>query len=139
MWWPKPIWSDAVSHSTMYHLLGLESHVSLVGSKCEEYCWQLLQTRTHCVPPPILGLAAAESPGGRCITTPVTPRERLLFAGNGKLEPPKSDAAARADFLQWTIVAETGLTAGLADLFWHTIQFPEEKRKPQVAERGKDL
>jgi glutathione S-transferase len=59
--------------------------------------------------------------------------------GNGKLEPPKSDAAARADFLQWTIVAETGLTAGLADLFWHTIQFPEEKRKPQVAERGKDF
>ena len=59
-------------------------------------------------------------------------------AGNGKLEPPKSDAAARAAFLQWTISAEPGLTAGLSDVFWHTMQFPEEKRKPQVAERGKE-
>lgn len=58
--------------------------------------------------------------------------------GNGKLEPPRSDAAARADFLQWTVSAETGLTAGIADFFWHTMQFPEEKRKPQVAERGKE-
>ena len=61
-----------------------------------------------------------------------------LLTGNGKLEPPKSDAAARADFLQWTISAEPGLTAGIADFFWHTMQFPEEKRKPQVAERGKE-
>jgi hypothetical protein len=61
-----------------------------------------------------------------------------LFAGNGKLEPSKSDAAARAAFLQWTVSAEPGLTAGLSDVFWHTMQFPEEKRKPQVAERGKE-
>jgi hypothetical protein len=63
----------------------------------------------------------------------------MMSAGNGKLEPPKSDAAARAAFLQWTIMAEAGLTAGLADYFWHTMQFPEDKRMPQVAERGKDL
>jgi hypothetical protein len=62
-----------------------------------------------------------------------------LSAGNGQLEPPKSDVAARASFLQWTISAETGLTVGLMDVFWHTMQFPEEQRKPQVAERGREL
>jgi hypothetical protein len=64
---------------------------------------------------------------------------RSLSAGNGQLEPPKSDAAARAAFLQWTISAEPGLTVGLMDVFWHTMQFPEEQRKPQIAERGREL
>ena len=69
-----------------------------------------------------------------CFTT-----RQWLSAGNGKLEPPKSDAAARAAFLQWTVSAETGLTVGLMDVFWHTMQFPEEQRKPQIAERGREL
>ena len=68
------------------------------------------------------------------LTTP-----QLCSAGNGQLEPPKSDAAARAAFLQWTISAEPGLTVGLMDVFWHTMQFPEEQRKPQIAERGREL
>jgi hypothetical protein len=74
-----------------------------------------------------------------CMASRYSTRWQPPHAGEGKLEPPKSDAAARAAFLQWTIAAETGLTVGLMDVFWHTMQFPEEKRKPQIAERGKDL
>ena len=67
------------------------------------------------------------------------PTSQLFSEGNGKLEPPKTDAAARAAFLQWTVSAETGLTVGLMDVFWHTMQFAKEKRKPQIAERGREL
>lgn len=64
---------------------------------------------------------------------------RVSFStGNGRLEPPKTDPKARATFLSYMVMSETELTAGLADYFWHTKQFPEEKRKPQIAERGKN-
>ena len=56
--------------------------------------------------------------------------------GNGRLQPPKEDAAARAKFYQYIFMAETELTTPLAAFFWHTIQHPEPKRKPQVAELG---
>lgn len=76
--------------------------------------------------------------GDACVTESVA---GLLFLleqhGNGKLEPPKSDAKARAAFLNYMVMSETELTAGLADYFWHTHQFPEDQRKPQIAERGK--
>lgn len=57
--------------------------------------------------------------------------------GNGKLEPPKSDAKARASYLSYMLISETELTAGVTDYFWHAIQNPEDQRKPQIAERGK--
>jgi glutathione S-transferase len=57
---------------------------------------------------------------------------------NGRLQPSRSDAAARAQFLQFIFMAETELTSHLERYFWHTFQHPEEKRLPQVAQIGKD-
>ncbi len=59
-------------------------------------------------------------------------------AGNGRLEPSRSDAVARGQFLQFIFMAETELTSHLERYYWHTFQLPEDKRLPQVAQIGKD-